>query len=263
MLFSIITVCYNSANTIKKTFDSVLEQSCKDYEFLIIDGGSSDGTLQIIKEYEPIFEGRMYWISERDNGIYDAMNKGIKLSKGDYLNFLNSDDYLENEALEKIKEVIKENSFLRGVFYGITRVTNAQHEEMRIFRNNHQFLHDGTINHQACYFHRTLFEEYGYFDDSYKLCADYKFLLTLKKFNVPFVTVDFIVVNYFSDGLSRKQSSLLHEENERLNVELGYLTKESLRKQKIQRKVLNCVDNSIICIFKCINKIYKLIFRKN
>ena len=176
------------------------------------------------------------------------------------MNFLNSDDYLENEALEKIKEEIIQNSYLHGVFYGITRVINAQHEEIRLFRNNHHFLHEGTINHQACYFHRTLFEKYGLFDESYKICSDYKYLLMLYKANEPFYPINVIVVNYFSDGVSKLQSNLLIEEKDRLNVELGFASKSSLKKARFQRKILFYTNNTVLFLLHSMNKIYKILF---
>ena len=99
---SIITVSYNSSKTIEKTINSVLSQTYKDVEYIIVDGASSDGTVEIIKEYEPLFEGRMKWISEPDNGIYFAMNKGIQMAKGELIGIINSDDWYENDAVEKI-----------------------------------------------------------------------------------------------------------------------------------------------------------------
>ena len=101
-LFSIITVCYNSQKTIERTIKSVLHQDFQDYEYIIIDGSSTDGTVEIIKKYEPLFCGRMRWISEPDTGIYDAFNKGIRCSKGKLTWLVNSDDYIEKNALSVI-----------------------------------------------------------------------------------------------------------------------------------------------------------------
>lgn len=100
-LFSIATPCYNSEKTIERTIKSVLQQEFKDYEYIIVDGGSTDGTLEIIKKYEPLFEGRMKWKSEPDKGIYDAFNKGVQRSSGYYCWNVNSDDWIEPDALEK------------------------------------------------------------------------------------------------------------------------------------------------------------------
>ena len=104
MEVSIITVCYNSEKTIERTIKSVLNQTYQDYEYIIVDGASTDKTLDIIKRYEPEFEGKMRWISEQDNGIYYAMNKGIGMAKGKLIGMINSDDYYEINALADMVE---------------------------------------------------------------------------------------------------------------------------------------------------------------
>ena len=103
MLFSIITVCYNSEKTIRRTIESVLNQTCQDYEYIIVDGKSTDKTLDIVKEYEARFADKLKYISEPDTGIYNAMNKGIALSDGSIIGIVNSDDWLQPDALEIVK----------------------------------------------------------------------------------------------------------------------------------------------------------------
>lgn len=93
MKISVITVCYNSVATLQDTLESVLRQTCPDVEYIVVDGASKDGTRELIEKYAPKFSGRMKWISEPDQGIYDAMNKGIRMATGDVIGFLNSDDY--------------------------------------------------------------------------------------------------------------------------------------------------------------------------
>ena len=104
MLVTVITPCYNSEKTIRRTIESVLNQTYKDIEYLIIDGASTDKTVEIAKSYEAAFEGRMHIYSEKDEGIYYAMNKGIGLAKGEIIGIVNSDDYYEPEAVAKIAE---------------------------------------------------------------------------------------------------------------------------------------------------------------
>ncbi|MBQ3772724.1 MAG: glycosyltransferase, partial [Bacteroidaceae bacterium] len=103
MRISLITSTYNSVSTLKSTFDSVLSQTYSDVEYLVVDGGSKDGTLELIKEYEPKFGGRMKWLSEPDKGLYDALNKGIRMATGDVVGILNSDDFFTtNDVLETV-----------------------------------------------------------------------------------------------------------------------------------------------------------------
>ena len=106
MKISIITATYNSAKTLRDTIESVLNQTYDNIEYIIVDGGSKDDTLEIIKEYEPKFNGRLKWISEKDNGIYDAMNKGIGLASGEVVGILNSDDLYVNRNV--IHDIINE-----------------------------------------------------------------------------------------------------------------------------------------------------------
>ena len=107
MKISVITATYNSAITVRDTFESVLAQTYKDIEYIVVDGLSKDNTIDIVKEYEPKFEGRMRWISEKDKGIYDAMNKGISMATGDVVGILNSDDfYTSNDSLSVIAETL-------------------------------------------------------------------------------------------------------------------------------------------------------------
>ena len=102
MKISIITPCLNSAKTIRQTIESVLNQTYHNIEYIIVDGASMDGTLEIIQEYEPQFQGRLHYVSEPDHGIYDAMNKGIRMSHGNVIGIINSDDYYEQDAVEKM-----------------------------------------------------------------------------------------------------------------------------------------------------------------
>ena len=110
MKISILTATYNSAKTLRDTMESVLRQNYKEYEYIIIDGASRDATLDIVKEYEPKFEGRLKYTSESDKGMYDAMNKGIKMATGDIIGILNSDDfYTADDALQRIAEAFEHN----------------------------------------------------------------------------------------------------------------------------------------------------------
>ena len=111
MKISIITATYNSEKTLKNTLESVLKQTYTNYEHIIIDGDSKDNTMEIVKQYEEKYQGKLRYISEKDSGIYDAMNKGIKMATGDIIGILNSDDIYANEnVLEKIAEKFKQTN---------------------------------------------------------------------------------------------------------------------------------------------------------
>ena len=119
MKYSIITVNYNNKNGLEMTIKSVLGQTCKDFEYIIIDGGSTDGSVEVIKKYASRID---YWVSEPDKGVYNAMNKGIRKATGDYLNFMNSGDaYHSTSALEIIAGLHSDDDIIIGGYYDSTR----------------------------------------------------------------------------------------------------------------------------------------------
>lgn len=203
--FSIITVCFNSSRTIRRTIQSVLEQSFADYEYLIIDGGSTDGTLQIIREYEPLFRGRMHWTSEKDNGIYDAMNKGIRLAKGKYHNMLNSDDFLyHKDVLQKVSGEISSNPGY-GIYYGIEILRYTDGEEFMAARPHHtRLLHGLMLRHQAAFIQDTVHRKYGY-SAKYKMVADQDFFIRAFKDKVGFKPMDMITDVFSLSGISHRR----------------------------------------------------------
>lgn len=117
MRISLITATYNSCLTLRDTLQSVLEQTFNDFEYIIIDGNSTDGTISVIEEYEKKFGGRLRWLSEPDKGIYDAMNKGIRMAVGDIVGILNSDDFFTfNDVLEKVVREFEKDTTLGAVY---------------------------------------------------------------------------------------------------------------------------------------------------
>ena len=133
MKITIITVCYNSGKTIKDTIESVLAQNYKNFEYIIIDGKSKDNTVDIIKSYEPKFNGKMKWISEKDKGIYDAMNKGVKLASGDIIGLINADDILATpNAFQIIVDTFK-NENCDGTYSNL-RVLDGNMKKVMVFR---------------------------------------------------------------------------------------------------------------------------------
>lgn len=196
---SIITPCYNSEKTISQTIESVLYQTYFDFEYIIIDGASTDGTKEIINFYSQVSNGRIQYISEADGGIYNAMNKGIRMASGDVIGIINSDDWYESEALESIANVY--NDQIPSVYYGLLRKI-VDGSEYSLERMNYNFIYEKMIPHPSCFVDRNLYEKFGYFDEKYNYSADYDLMIRYKKNNINFVLLDEIIANYRVGGLS-------------------------------------------------------------
>ncbi len=172
-LISIITVAYNSAATIEKTIKSVLDQTYQNYEYYIIDGESSDDTVEIAKKYENLFSGRMHIISEKDTGIYNAMNKGIKLCKGEVIGIVNSDDRYASETLACVAwKYIEENHPFLIINGDMVRVSNEDEEIYRYHFTQKNIDRKEYFGHPAMFAARAVYDLIGLYDESFKLAAD-------------------------------------------------------------------------------------------
>jgi glycosyltransferase involved in cell wall biosynthesis len=171
---SIITVNRNNAGGLKKTIGSVINQTFRNFEFIIIDGASSDNSVDVIKEYA---DNIGYWKSETDNGTYHAMNKGIKASSGEYCYFLNSGDYLaDNTVLERIFD----HEIHGDIVSGDVRKLRPNNKFRTVHSHESVSLHKLCIHslpHQATMIRRSLFEEIGYYSENYKIASDWEFFL--------------------------------------------------------------------------------------
>lgn len=204
MKISIITVCYNSEKTIEKTLNSVLNQTYSNYEYIIIDGASSDDTISIVNKYIPKFNGKLKVYSEPDKGIYDAMNKGIKKCTGDIIGMVNSDDYYESDTLQIVAESYLGNSN-HEIYYGMIRCVNSNKEE-KIVLYNHLFLDKQMIAHPACFVGRSVYEDFGLYDTSYKSSADYEFMLRIyHDTDTKFIPIYKILSNFEINGMSSSE----------------------------------------------------------
>lgn len=206
VLVSVITVCYNSAKTIELTLQSMLQQTYDHYEYLIIDGASKDTTLEIIKRYEPEFQGRLKWISEPDAGIYDAMNKGIEKASGELIGLLNSDDSYERNALEVMAARYRELQKEHVILYGFQRnMTGDKEKSVVLF--HHMFLDEQMITHPACFVSKQVYRDFGAFNTSYKSSADYEFMLRIfHEGKVHFQPVYEIISNFQTGGMSSSET---------------------------------------------------------
>jgi len=180
MKFTIITVCLNSEKEIEETIKSVVEQDYKDYEYLIVDGKSSDKTLNIVDKYKDRISKV---VSEKDQGIYDAMNKGVRMSSGDFIIFMNAGDtFVDTSVLQDVYSFISKISLAKqdsaGVVYGNALVDfQGEVVKNKYPRVSKKFFYDSMICHQAIFFSRESFFQDNLFDKKYKLCADYDWLL--------------------------------------------------------------------------------------
>lgn len=178
MKISIITVCFNSEATIENTIRSVASQTYKEIEYIIVDGNSTDKTVEIIKKYENTVVTK--WISEKDSGLYDAMNKGIKMATGDYIGILNSDDvFYETTTIEQVASFIEKNK-------GIDAITGniVQHNGKKIVRKYSSKswvpnrLKIGFMPpHPSIFIKRSLFDKFGFYTLGYRIAADYELII--------------------------------------------------------------------------------------
>lgn len=211
---SIITVCRNSEATIRDTIESVLNQTYPNIEYIIVDGKSTDATLDIVKEYESLFQGRMRYISEKDNGIYNAMNKGIRMSKGQLIGIINSDDFYELDAVETA--VKSTDSGGCQVIYGYMQILEKDTKK-RIARENHKNLSNEMIPHPTCFITRKTYQQYGMFLEWFKVAADYELMLRLyRKTDVVFTQVEKVIACFRLGGASADKKYSLEREIARM-----------------------------------------------
>lgn len=211
MKLSIITINYNNAAGLKKTLDSVAIQTCVDFEHIIVDGASSDGSVDVIREYEKNLTSnlsplasRLKWISEKDTGIYNAMNKGVQLAKGEYTLMLNSGDYLVDEkVIENVIPLLDGTDIIQG--NTIEDIENKRYRNRGYGKSDIDFfdIMKGHFLHQASFCHRDLFDRYGLFDESYRIIGDTKFFMTcLGKENASFKYIELDISNYDMKGIT-------------------------------------------------------------
>ncbi len=173
--FSIVTVCYNSKKTITDTIQSVLCQTFQDYEYIIIDGNSNDGTLDIIKKYKRAFKEKLIYISEKDNGLFDAMNKGVALASGKYVSILNSDDYYQEKTLELVYNITKDSKIPLIVIGDIMRVNEDKTPAFRYYFSQARIAQRKTFGHPSMFVPKEVYDKVGYYNNKYNMCADTDF----------------------------------------------------------------------------------------
>ena len=219
---SIITVTYNSEKYLEQTILSIINQKYPNLEYIIIDGDSSDNTIEIIKKYE---DSITYWVSERDNGIYDAINKGILVSTGKFIGIINSDDWYEENAFNLILDnILNENS---EIIHGVLRLwDNENIIGLQGYTSN--FLENGMISHPTCFINRDLYINISLYDTQYRIAADYDFMLKCYLTNkIKFSYQENIIANFRLSGISNNDTKLRRKETNEIMYKYKLINKKS------------------------------------
>ena len=217
MKLSIITINYNNSKGLEKTIKSVISQDFKDYEYIVIDGGSSDGSVDVIKKYADKID---FWVSEPDKGIYNAMNKGVRQAQGEYINFMNSGDCFNScNVLQEINGKLIDEDIIIG------KCCNAETKQIYSTLEPGQSITLMTlikevINHQSTFYKHRIFDKYKY-DENLKIMADRKLNIILMVLNnCSIKLVDTLVANYDMTGISSTNSELFSKERKHVLEEL-------------------------------------------
>lgn len=206
---SVVTVVYNGENTIRRTIESVLCQDFKDFEYIIVDGKSKDNTINIAREYESLFEGRLHIYSEPDKGIYDAMNKGIRIAKGDYIWLVNADDWIEPDALMNIWNFYKSEINTKSmIIAGWMNLVSSDNDIVKVgkvslegYKRASKKLTMG-VCHPATIIPKCIYDEVGLYDDRYYISADMDFILRCFRNKVPVAFLNTVITNMMDGGIS-------------------------------------------------------------
>jgi glycosyltransferase involved in cell wall biosynthesis len=261
MKLSIITINLNNAEGLNKTLKSIDCQTFTDYEQIIIDGGSSDDSVKIINHFSQIIKQHFIWVSEPDNGIYNAQNKGIKRASGEYCLFLNSGDYLVNETvleqvftIEPIADVIYGNLV---VLFNKKIIGISKGKEKITFLD----IYSSTIKHQAAFIKKELFEKYGLFDETLRIAADWKFFLKTVGFHDVYLQyIDVNIACFDNNGISNNNPELCKVESQKILDQCmpTLMQKDYLLLEKYQG--IRYIDHYKLSwfLFRCLAKITKV-----
>lgn len=243
---SVITINYNNKNGLEKTLKSVTSQDYTDYEYIVIDGGSNDGSKELIEQYD----GKIsYWKSEPDKGIYNAMNKGIAAANGEYVIFINSGDHFYNEH-----SLSTGSTYLSGedIIYGNLHVVNNESAYIKEYSSDlslFYFYHE-SLPHPATFIRRNAFKKVGFYDENLKIVADWKwFLIAICMHQISFKKINITISTFYSDGISSDNENQTKINKERDFTFSSYfpMVKDDLQKllnlQKENNRLRNIENN--------------------
>lgn len=272
MKLSIITINYNNKEGLEKTIESVMSQTWCDFEWIIIDGASTDGSKELIESLttNPLTSNLIsYWCSEPDKGIYNAMNKGIAHSKGDFLNFMNSGDgYYERDTLLKVSKYLDEN--IANVFIGQSIIHTPNGKKVQVCdascqRYDYFYFRETSIPHQATFYSKDIFLKFGLFNENLKICGDWEHavrVIYFGKANTFYMPLE--VCNFEMGGISSDLSSsgnMQRERKETFNVLFPQRIQEDFYALNEYKKELEAVNKFFVThlIYLCVRKTATLI----
>lgn len=245
-LVSIVTVTLNSERYLEDAINSVVNQTYPHIEYIVIDGGSTDGTVDIIKRYADYIDA---WVSEADKGLYDAMNKGISMAHGELVGILNSDDWYEPDAVEEVvKEYNKESDCC--LLHGDIRFTTEDGQNIGTLKpefNRKKMWFQMPVNHPTCFVKKAAYDKFGTFNIKYKIAADYDFVLRLFTKGIKARYIDKVLVNMRTGGISVVGEKEAWVEMKEINIENGLNPVRAygyLYYKKIKRKIREVLDES-------------------
>ena len=275
-ILSIITISRNNAAGLEKTMQSVAAQTCNDFEYIVVDGASTDRSVEVIKSMAGRFGDRLKWISEPDKGIYNAMNKGIGMASGEYVQFLNSGDCLAaNDVTERMLDALSQEG-QPSILYGnmLKALPDGKPMRDRSFAGRDMTLlgfYTGTLNHSPAYIRRELFDKYGRYDEGYKIVSDWKWYIQaiiLGKEKPVYADID--VTLFDMNGISETNKALDKAERKKVLEELfnpsiiADYDKWATSIDQIKRLKRHPWAYKLVWfIERCLFKLEKLRFRKN
>ena len=213
---SIVTVVFNGAVPLEKTILNIRQQSHTDFEHVIIDGGSTDGTVDVIKKYD---DKIAFWVSEKDQGIYDAMNKSLQFAHGKWLIFLNAGDtFYDENSLKSFVDFVDHAKERYDLVFGDVLVVDGDKEYIRSFKNTFGFLLRNMICHQCMFYSRGVFEKAGDFNKAYRMTADFDHLMRIKTLGLNIGKVPAVIARYGLDGVSATEKGIRKIWDERIRI---------------------------------------------
>lgn len=207
MKFSVITINYNNASGLERTVNSIIPHKTKDWEYLIIDGNSNDESVDIIKKYENA--GIDYWVSEPDSGIYNAMNKGVRQAKGEYVLFINSGDTIHPDA--DIKSIMNQLTGEDIIYYNL-EITDSTVKKSYIKKYpdcpDFKYFVEDTLPHPASFIRKEALVSYGYYSENFKIVSDWAFFIdVICKEKITYKHIDDCFSTFYLDGISSNEAN--------------------------------------------------------